>query len=134
MKVNNSNEYYALIILPVKPNNFTLRSIKFLTEILYESFSTPKKILKKKEYEILDLITNNPSELIIKRNFNILMNDQLTNISEMEQISNDEKINIDNYLKDFKYKIITLNFLGKYTDLIFEYNISYINKENSTLN
>jgi len=132
LKVNNLNEYYALIILPVKPNNFTIRSIKFLKEILNESFATPKKILKKKEYEILDLITNNPCELIIKRNFNLLINDQFINISDMVHISNDEKLNIENYLKDIKDKIKTLNLSGKYTDLIFEYNISYINKENST--
>jgi hypothetical protein len=120
-----SNDFNGMIIIPITPLNFTNHSIRFVKEILNESFSTPKKIIKKKENEIIEQITTSINVIEIYRNFNILISDQMINISETHLLSNDEKLNIENYLKDFKDKIKSSNISSQFTHLIFEYNITF---------
>jgi len=118
-------EYYALIYIPVRPNNFDLITLNFVEEILIEYLITNPKIFKEKEKELFDLITNKPEKWTIKRNFNLRMNDKLINISKMHNISEDENLNIEQYLKDFENKIKNIDSYSNFTNLAFAYSIKY---------
>src|SRR6202020_1282789 len=145
IKQSNTNKYDAMIILPIIPFNFSKTSIKLLKKLLSDSFSTPLKILKKKENEIVKHITQSINDIKIKRNFNLLINDEIIKISNMHHLhtfNNDtdgdltnnvqqEKTNIDNYLKDFKDNIKELKFSAQITHLIFEYEILFINNDDN---
>jgi predicted methyltransferase len=130
IKQINPQEYNATIIIPLTPITFSSRSIKQLKEILIELLATQKKILKKKEKEIMEQIISNMKELVLKRNFNILINDELIEITPMHEVLDNEQINIDNYYKDIVNRIKILKISTKLTYLIFEYNIKFILEDN----
>lgn len=125
IKQINFQEYNANIIIPLTPISFSTRSAKHLKEILHELLSTQKKILKKKEKEIIEQINSNMKDIILKRNFNILINDELIEITLMHEVLDNEEINIENYLKDLINQIKILKISTKLTYLIFEYNITF---------
>lgn len=130
IKQINYQEYNAMIIIPLTPIAFSSRSIKQLKEILHELIGTKKKLLKKKEKEIIEQINSSMTEIELKRNFNILINDEEIEISTMHVVSENEELNIENYLKDLSNRIKILKISTKLTYLIFEYKITFKNEEN----
>jgi hypothetical protein len=47
---------------------------------------TPKKILKKKEFEKIESLSSSINDIEVKINFNILINDELIKISDYHQL------------------------------------------------
>jgi hypothetical protein len=125
IKQINFQEYNANIIIPLKPISFSTRSAKHLKEILHELLATQKKILKKKEKEIMEQINSNMKDVVLKRNFNIIINDELIEITSMHEVLDNEEINMENYLKDLINRIKILKISTKITYLIFEYNVTF---------
>jgi len=125
IKQTKSQEYNAMIIIPLTPFTFTSRSSKLFKKILIELLGTSKKILKKKEVEIIEHLSLINNDVKITRSFNILINDELIEITPSHELLEDEDINIDNYVKDLINQIKTNKFSTKLTYLIFEYNITY---------
>lgn len=120
----NLHEYKGIIIIPIIPINFNLRSVKKIEEFLYESLSAKKKVIKKKEKEIFEILTTSTDELEIKRSFNVLIDDHWTlKISDFYSNIDDEKSNIEKYSKDYKNSVKNNNILGKLTHFIFKYEI-----------
>jgi hypothetical protein len=64
-------------------------------------------------------------DIKIKRNFNILINDELIEITQMHENLDNEEVNIENYLKDLTNQIKNFKFSTKLTYLIFEYDIKH---------
>jgi hypothetical protein len=125
IKQTKSQEYNAMIIIPLTPFTFTSRSSKLFKKILIELLGTSKKILKKKEVEIIEHLSLINNDVKITRSFNILINDELIEITPSHELLEDEDLNIDNYVKDLINQIKTNKFSTKLTYLIFEYNITY---------
>jgi hypothetical protein len=126
IKQINPQEYNGMIIIPLIPFTFTTRSTKLFKNVLHELLATQKKILKKKELEILEHYSLTMKDIKIKRNFNILINDELVEITQMHENLDNEEVNIENYLKDLTNQIKNFKFSTKLTYLIFEYDIKHI--------
>jgi hypothetical protein len=122
IKQINSHEYNATIIIPLSQILFTSYSIKELKEILNKLLSKPKNILKKKESELISEIVSQDIEVEILRSFNILVNEYVIEISKQHLISDEEKTNIDNYLKDYALKYKTYKYAKTFSYIFFEYN------------
>jgi hypothetical protein len=124
IKELNTYEYNVTIIIPLIPISISSFTVKELKKILNELLSKPKNILKKKESKIFDGITSSSKDVNveIKRNFNILVNDYIIKISESHLVLDDEKINIENYLKDYSLKYKNFKYAKNISSLFFEYN------------
>jgi hypothetical protein len=125
IKQINPQEYNGMIIIPLIPFTLTTRSTKLFKNVLHELLATQKKILKKKELEILEHFSLTMKDIKIKRNFNILINDELVEITQMHENLDNEEVNIENYLKDLTNQIKNFKFSTKLTYLIFEYDIKH---------
>lgn len=118
----HTSQYQAMIIIPITPLSFNDQSTKDLKNILKFLLIEPKKYLNKKEEGIYQQISSNHSEINVLRNFNLLVNKQLINISEMDTLNNTQ--NFDSYLKLYQEKTNKLKFTVKYTHIIFKYSIN----------
>lgn len=128
-KRTNLNEYEGSIIVSINPFNFTIRSTKILENILNDLLITSKKILKKKEKSLIESISSSLKDIEIKRNFNIVFNEfNYVPVSDYYLVLDNEKSNIDIYLKDYKDKIKHSDIKGELTQLIFEYKITFKNE------
>lgn len=126
----NPQEYFASIIIPITPI-YSNRATKPLKNILNILLTKPK-LLNKKEEEIFQKISLS-KDIKIKRNFNILIHDELFLITENHDIETGT-IYSDTYLKDFNQKIKDFNIPFEIAHIIFNYEILLKSQEEKPVN
>lgn len=123
------NEYRGTIIIPIIPINFTQRSIKTLTVYLNELLLSSKSALKKREDKLIHQLTSISSDIEVKRNFNLIINNEIIQISDMHKITDQNK-HLDQYVNDFSDKIKSFRISVKFTHLFFEYKLTLKREDN----
>jgi len=132
--IDGLNESWrATIITPINRISFSPRSIPVLSQILIDILGSQTKKIKRNEKILIRDLVETISETVnkesflqnlnLERNFNIIIKNELIQISDFKIINNIESDQIETYLEDFKLKSNNL-IKFKITHLVFNYKLN----------
>jgi len=128
-----NESWRATIIAPINRISFSPRSVPTLSQILKDILGSQTKKIKRNEKILIRDIAETISETInkesllqnltLERDFNIIIKNELIQISDFNIVNNiNESNQIDSYLDEFKLKSNIL-IKNKITHLVFNYKI-----------
>jgi hypothetical protein len=113
-KIDPVNEtWIALIMMPIERIAPSSRSANMIQEILKNALSSSNKKVKKIEKKLLEAMIPEISRgaeiqgLVVERNFNICVKNEIIQISDYTLVSDNETSVIDLYFKEYTEKINT---------------------------
>lgn len=121
IKQLDQKSYSGSIIIPLTPITLSTYFMNKYKELLHELLGTKKKIVIKKELEILERISSSINDVELTRTFHIIIDNEKMKISS----STSTEESLEQYANDLKTFIKDTKRSGKITHFIFDYHFAF---------